>query len=1061
VTELSDRFHRETSDQLRSVSESLLELERRHEPGEPAWGERDRIDGLFRTAHSLKGKFATEGLDGASDLAHALEDLLDAIRAAEVEPSGAVIDDALDALDALTDVVDEAHRRGAVQTDPSPVAERLRGHVDAGTGVTDPPDDAVGDPASTDADEARHGARLSADVQEALDDAAEFDDLERLLSEVDEGSVSTGDDVQGWGVFGDAASDPPAATGGDDATADETDDDEQSDPRELDDMKTFEELQAELDPEEDVNALQSDIDAEEFGEFDDEDTLSIQDLIDAEPASEVAETDADSASAGREAGVREDLETFERLRSDLDPDAEDIDALQSDIDAEEFGEFDDEDDMSIRELLEAEPSDLDPEAALTDQGVDARSPDTEGGDGAASADSDATDGVASADPDATDGVASADSDATADAETGVPEAVDVDESGAESTVETFEFEQVTDGLEGAGGASDDAGGGDAPSRESEDATAGTADRDDSTTPESDDAVTVDTGDPDGEFDLGAEDPFGVESDSQQDAPDLTEIPEEDDELDEALAELGEWSGDDAVEPSPADGIEGAGSGLDEDFAFGFGQESSAFDALEFDSLFTKYFTDEGVLFGEDPTAGTWGARTIEATDVDAARFESLADPEWGAENDVPATEPAQSLTVDVANADRLLRLVEDVGHLQRRLERIATGAAGESVDEILADMRPVTSDLRHTVMNIRLMPLETAVSGLPRVVRTVARDEEKEVELTISGRDVRLDRSIVDRLGDPLVHLVRNAVDHGIEPPAVRAEKGKPPTGQLELRAVRDGDQVVVELEDDGRGIDADAVRQAAIEQGVVDAAEARSLSREAALELLFHPQFSTSEEVTEVSGRGVGLDVVRQTVRDLTGSVEIESAPGEGTTVRLALPVTVAVAQVLFVESGGERFAVPTSVVETTELADGAGDIQELANRYDVSLGDAGGGGVAAAAAADLDLDLDVAATATTGESAPDDASSTATTADDTDEYETVSLAEAFDVDGVAGPERKVVRIQSTVRPLEIRCEDLGDLEEVVVRPFDDVLGGTPGLNGTTTGGDGGVVPVVDVRTL
>jgi two-component system chemotaxis sensor kinase CheA len=365
-------------------------------------------------------------------------------------------------------------------------------------------------------------------------------------------------------------------------------------------------------------------------------------------------------------------------------------------------------------------------------------------------------------------------------------------------------------------------------------------------------------------------------------------------------------------------------------------------------------------------------------------------------------------------------------------------------------------------MNIRLMPLETAVSGLPRVVRTVARDEDKEVELTISGRDVRLDRSIVDRLGDPLVHLVRNAVDHGIEPPAVRAEAAKPPTGRLELRAVRDGDQVVVELEDDGRGIDADAVRQAAIEQGVVEESEARGLSREAILDLLFHPQFSTSEEVTEVSGRGVGLDVVRQTVRDLTGSVEIESTPGEGTTVRLALPVTVAVARVLFVESGGERFAIPTSVVETTELADAADDIEELANRYDISLGDVGGGGgVAAAAAADLDLDIDVDATAAASEgSTPEDASSAATTAVD-DEYETVSLAEAFDLDGVTGPERKVVRIQSTVRPLEIRCEDLGDLEEVVIAPFDDLLGGTPGLNGTTTGGDGGVVPVVDVRTL
>ena len=1040
MTDLSDRVHRETAEQLRTLSGSLLELERAFDPDEPAGGERERIDELFRLSHSLKGKFATEGLAGASDLAHALEDLLDAIRSSRVEPTGAVIDDALDAVDALTDVVDEAHQRGVVESDPSPVAERLREHVATGTGGSDAdvPSQPAGDDAPSEAD-------LSADVREALADAAEFDDLEGLLADVEAETASTTDDVEGWGVFGDAAGDE---SGGETASSEGTD------PQELDDMKTFEELRTELDPDEDVDDLQSDIDDEEFGEFDDEDTLSIQDLIDAEPAGAVADEDAEAESVGDDSTVRDDMETFEQLRAGLDPDAEDIDDLQSDIDDEEFGEFDDEDDMSIRELLEADASELDPEAALTD---------AEGESVPADPMPDETD--ADPVPDETD---EGDPTATADADEGVA-SLEADASGDRSAGDAFEFEQVTeeersdtDAIPAETDQTVDGASADEPveSVESEESVENVESEESIESIESEESAESIESE---EFDLGAEDPFGVESREREvEAPDLTDIPEEDDELDEALAELGEWSGEEPAGAAATEPIGESEGALDEDFAFGFGQESDAFDALEFDSLFTQYFTDDGVLFGEDPTAGAWAARTIEATGVDPDRFETFADPEWDAENDVRVAETTHSLSVDVANADRLLQLVEDVGDLQRRLERVASGESRESVDEILADMRPVTSGLRNTVMDIRLMPLETAVSGLQRVVRAVARDEDKEVDLTVTGRDVRLDRSIVDRLGDPLVHLVRNAVDHGIEQPSERTAAGKPATGELELRAVRDGDQVVVELEDDGRGIDVDAVRRAAVEQGVVDEAEAESLSREAVLDLLFHPQFSTREEVTEVSGRGVGLDVVRQTVRDLTGSVEMESTPGEGTTVRLTLPVTVAVARVLFVESGGERFAIPTSVVETTELADGGGGIEELASRYDVTLGDAGsGGGVTAAAAADLDIDIDVDATATTASA--DEANAPPSTEDATDDvaYETVSLAEAFDVDGVTGPERKVVRVRSTVRPLEIRCEELGDLEEVVIRPFDDVLGGTPGLNGTTTGGDGGVVPVVDVRTL
>ncbi|MFC7047364.1 ATP-binding protein [Halobacteriaceae archaeon GCM10025711] len=282
------------------------------------------------------------------------------------------------------------------------------------------------------------------------------------------------------------------------------------------------------------------------------------------------------------------------------------------------------------------------------------------------------------------------------------------------------------------------------------------------------------------------------------------------------------------------------------------------------------------------------------------------------------------------------------------------------------------------------------------------------------------------------------------------------PEGRLVLRARREGDTVVVELEDDGRGIDLDAVRQAAVERGVADERALAAMSDDDVYDLVFHSQFSTRDEVTEVSGRGVGLDVVRRTVRDLTGSVEIDSRPDEGTTVRLTLPVSIAVTRVVFVESGGQRFAIPTSVVETTGLAGEAADFGQLAARYGITLADdedgEGAGGQAAVLAVD---DADPV-----GESSAPDAAESGSGDDADVEYETLSLSEAFDTGGSPDAERKVVRVAAGVRPVEITCEEIGDIEEVVIRPFDDVLGGTPGINGTTTG-DVGIVPVVDVRSL
>jgi two-component system chemotaxis sensor kinase CheA len=1116
MVDLSDRFRRETSEQLRSLSANLLELEQSYDRDEPAWGQRERLGELFRTAHSLKGKFGTEGLTETSELAHALEDLLDAVAKGRLEPTGATLDDALDAVDALQAVVDEGAAGGDAQTNLTHAREQLRDHVaSAGEGSAWSADESAsgGEEPSDGVDE----EELAPEVQEALDGAVEFDDLDSLLEDVEDEPDLT-EETSGWGVF----DDEDRGVGAKDVDDGDGSADEES--RELTDMNTFEDLRADLDPdEEELDDLQADIDAEEFGEFDEDDDMSIRDLLDVEPVGDAPVSDVDPGTDEDARTTREDMAAFDDVRESFDPDEEELDDLQADIDATEFGEFDDDDDMSIRELLEADASDLDPEAALDDgraadgeaaesAGVDAATAEPADGESEATPDdaAPAADTTPDVEPALADEPVDADVEATADAD--VEATADADESTGDDDSsadgDAFEFEQVTtedDPLRSdASAASGDADepvestadvGADAPGdADAVDEPAGAAsvddaddgsdpfdDADDGSDPfddaddggdlfETDDAAdSVGGSDPDDllaggspdeaaaggadePFDLGDEDPFGMGEEGES-LPDLADLPDEDEALDDALAELGEWDGDDV----PADAGGGA-SDLAEDFAFGFGQEGDLFDALEYDSLFTKYFAADGTLFGESAESGRWSAEFIEDTDLDAERFASLADPDWNdrvRNGDGRRADGVQSLSVDVENADRLLGLIEEIGAVQRRLERIADGESDASVEDVVSDMRPVASDLRHTVMDVRLMPLDVAVSGLPRVVRDIAREQGKNVDFSVSGSDVKLDRSIIDRIGDPLVHLVRNAVDHGIETPEERRREGKPPEGRLELRARRERDEVVVELEDDGRGIDPDAVRQAALDSDIVDDEEVAARSDEEVYDLLFHPQFSTRDEVTEVSGRGVGLEVVDRTVRDLTGDVTVESTPGEGTTIRLRLPVSIAVAPVLFVRSGDEEYAIPTSAVETTEIADHASTFERVAGRYGISFGDAGGGdGSTTAASAPSSADLGPSV-----ESAPD-----AIGGDDRDddvEYETVWLSEAFDVAGPVGDEDRIVRVLDSVRPIEIRCEAVEEIQEVVVRPFEDVLGGTPGINGTTGGDGDGVVPVVDVRTI
>jgi two-component system chemotaxis sensor kinase CheA len=294
-------------------------------------------------------------------------------------------------------------------------------------------------------------------------------------------------------------------------------------------------------------------------------------------------------------------------------------------------------------------------------------------------------------------------------------------------------------------------------------------------------------------------------------------------------------------------------------------------------------------------------------------------PKPAAATEAFATAPARSsmVRVDFAKLDHLLNLVGELIVHRTKLNELARPIADlvpESGPQLLAAVHQVASvstQLQETIMDVRMLPIRHVFERFPRLVRDLAHQQGKQVELVLQGEDTRVDKAVIDEIGEPLVHLIRNAVDHGIEPPAVRAARGKPASGTIVLSAAQESNQVVITLVDDGGGIDAREVRRRALESGLVGEDEA--LSDRDAIQLIFTEGFSTAREVTDVSGRGVGLDVVVQSMERLNGLIEAETIPGAGTKFTLQLPLTLAIITVLIVEVGGVAYALPSgSVVES-----------------------------------------------------------------------------------------------------------------------------------------------------
>lgn len=294
----------------------------------------------------------------------------------------------------------------------------------------------------------------------------------------------------------------------------------------------------------------------------------------------------------------------------------------------------------------------------------------------------------------------------------------------------------------------------------------------------------------------------------------------------------------------------------------------------------------------------------------------------------------RTVRVDIEKLDVLMNLVSELIIAKNSLVSVSNteGVTGSGFNEQIEYLESVTTNLHESVMKVRMVPIESVVSKFPRMIRDLSKKLNKKMELYMSGEETELDRTVVDEIGDPLMHLLRNAADHGLESSELRIQRGKPEVGSVYLDAYQDGNNVVIEVRDDGNGIDVNAVREKAIERGVITAEQADNMTEKDIINLLFHAGFSTAKQISDVSGRGVGLDVVKSKIESLSGEVEVRSKLGEGSTWTIRLPLTLAIIQALMVTVGGEKYAISLGSIQTIEDVNPS-DIKLVQNSEVISL--------------------------------------------------------------------------------------------------------------------------------
>ena len=403
---------------------------------------------------------------------------------------------------------------------------------------------------------------------------------------------------------------------------------------------------------------------------------------------------------------------------------------------------------------------------------------------------------------------------------------------------------------------------------------------------------------------------------------------------------------------------------------------------------------------------------------------------------LPTPSPTM-IRIDVHHLDALLDVTTEMVIHRSLLARLGQRYDLPPLSEALEVHDRLLAQLRDAVLKMRMVPVGHVFGRFPRMVRDLLKAEGKEAQLVIEGEDVELDRTALEALGDPLVHLLRNAVDHGLERPAEREAAGKSPSGTLRLSARRERGMVIIEVSDDGRGMDPERIAAAAVERGLVTAEAIAEMSASQVLELICHPGFSLSEKVTAISGRGVGMNVVKQQLQTLRGSLQIETQAGQGSTFRLQLPTMLALVQALLVSVGDEQYALPTAHVERIIEFDPAqieriGD-QELLNLEEPPSSQGGMGGVSLPSSQ-----------GGMGGVLP-----------------LRRLSELLHIPGGDPQPRHALVVRRNGQTFGLRVDDVLGHEEIVVKPLPAALRGTPGLAGVTILGEGQAVLILDVMEL
>ena len=386
----------------------------------------------------------------------------------------------------------------------------------------------------------------------------------------------------------------------------------------------------------------------------------------------------------------------------------------------------------------------------------------------------------------------------------------------------------------------------------------------------------------------------------------------------------------------------------------------------------------------------------------------------------------QTIRVEVKRLDHLMNLIGELVLGKNRLlkiyddveERYEGEKFLEELNQVVSSLSLVTTDIQLAVMKTRMLPIAKVFNKFPRMIRDLSRELGKQIDLEISGEETELDKSIVEEIGDPLVHIIRNSCDHGIEDPETRKAMGKPEKGLVQLKAYNEGNHIVVEIVDDGKGLDADMLKSKSIEKGIITEREADAMSEKEAFGLIFRPGFSTAAKVTNVSGRGVGMDVVKTNIEKLNGIIDIESEVGKGTVMKLKIPLTLAIIQSLLVGTQEEFYAIPlASVLETVRVP--IDDIYTIDGKNVLRLRD-----------------------------------------------EVLSLVRLSDVFGVnkvfdGGDQTYVVIIGVAEAKLGIIVDTLVGQEEIVIKSMGDYLQNIPGIAGATIRGDGRVTLIIDVGAM